>query len=177
MPTTAALTGLLPRRRQRAARAADDSDDEHVDISGLGDDDDELTHLDVRTRRRPARGAAARAKAVAANATASNKRSADGKQNAGDTRRVGTRKSTRTYGRLSDKENEEEEAEPEAAADAEGAEDNENEEDLPISEDSQMLVERVGEELKRATRKFQEVDKWSLEYENVIPTSSPGGAR
>lgn len=176
MPTTAALTGLLPRRRQRAARAADDSDDddEHVDISGLGDDDDELTHLDVRTRRRPARGAAARAKAVAANATASNKRSAGGKQNASDTGRVGTRKSTRTYGRVSDKENEEAEVE----AEVEAAGENENEsEDLPISEDSQMLVERVGEELKQAARKFQEVDKWSLEYENVIPTSSPGGAR
>lgn len=171
LPTTAVLTGLLPRRRQRNARAANDSDDEQVDLSGLGDDDDELTHLDVRARRRPARGAAARNQL--SNAAASNRR----RQN---NHGLATRKSTRTYGRLSDKENEEAAVggEEENADNAAGQT---VEEETPagdaVSEDSQMMVERMGEELKQAARKFQEVDKWSLEYEEAVPASSPNGAR
>jgi hypothetical protein len=45
-------------------------------------------------------------------------------------------------------------------------------------ENSQELEERVGRELKRAARKFEEVDKWELEFEEVTASSfSPKDAR
>jgi hypothetical protein len=34
------------------------------------------------------------------------------------------------------------------------------------------LEKRVGFELKRAARKFEEVDKWELEFEEVTASSS-----
>ena len=39
-------------------------------------------------------------------------------------------------------------------------------------ENSQELEERVGKELKQAAKKFQEVDKWELEFEEVTASSS-----
>jgi hypothetical protein len=40
------------------------------------------------------------------------------------------------------------------------------------------LEKRVGRELKVAARKFEEVDKWELEFEEVTAsTSSPKDAR
>jgi hypothetical protein len=40
------------------------------------------------------------------------------------------------------------------------------------------LEKRVGRELKAAARKFQEVDKWELEFEEVTASSSsPKDAR
>lgn len=39
-------------------------------------------------------------------------------------------------------------------------------------EDSQELEKRVGKELKMAAKKFQEVDKWEMEFEEVTASSS-----
>ena len=35
----------------------------------------------------------------------------------------------------------------------------------------------MGSELKQAARKFQEVDKWQLDFEEVTASSSPRDAR
>jgi hypothetical protein len=44
-------------------------------------------------------------------------------------------------------------------------------------ENSQELEKRVGHELKKAARKFEEVDKWELEFEDDTGSSSPKDAR
>lgn len=162
--TTADLTGMLPRRRHRNTRAdpftLSDSDEE-VDAAGLADDDDELSYLDVRTRRRPARPLS---RAGAVNQSATRGRSA---QRKGKTPASG-KPARRTYGRSSDKENQDD--------------DNENDNldagaDEDATETSEQMVARVGEELKDAARKFAEVDKWELEYEEMTQSSSPRDAR
>ncbi|KAK9779609.1 hypothetical protein AB5N19_12706 [Seiridium cardinale] len=167
--TTADLTGLLPRRRHKNARndpfAVDDSDDEEVDTAGLGNDEDELSYLDVRTRRRPARPLS---RAGTANQAATRAKSAQRKGKA-----PASSKPARTYGRSSDKENQQEEG------DREGEEGDASETGRPddVSENSEELVARVGVELKQAARKFAEVDKWELEFEEATQSSSPAGAR
>jgi hypothetical protein len=70
---------------------------------------------------------------------------------------------------LSDKENQDEDEDEEAV-------DRSNSPALD-QEDSQMMVARIGEELKNAVRKFQEVDKWELSFEERSRSSSPLGAR
>ncbi|KAI0481625.1 hypothetical protein F4859DRAFT_427096 [Xylaria cf. heliscus] len=163
--TTADLTGLLPRRRRRGARGDpfginEDESEPEVDISGLGDDD-ELAHLDVRTRRRPvSRVNAQNQAATKAHVSTRNK----DKPTHGSNKRI-----SRTYGRLSDKENSDQDED-------EGQDDN-NSPAESGEEDSQMLVERLGEELKTAVRKFQEVDKWELSFEERARSSSPLDAR
>ncbi|KAI1743620.1 hypothetical protein F4680DRAFT_351130 [Xylaria scruposa] len=162
--TTADLTGLLPRRRRRGADPfgidGDESEAE-VDISGLGENDDELAHLDVRTRRRPASRVNAQHQATGkARASARNKDKSTHDSN---------KRISRTYGRLSDKENHDQ--------DEDEANDGSNSVADLDEEDSQMLVERIGEELKTAVRKFQEVDKWELSFEERTRSSSPVDAR
>ncbi|KAI0841804.1 hypothetical protein F5Y06DRAFT_260460 [Hypoxylon sp. FL0890] len=172
--TTADLASLLPRRRRRNARADEDSEDE-VDISGLGDDDDdELSHLDVRARRHPARPGSrvGHSRNQNQNATARGRPASRGK--AKQTRNS-SRRATITYGRTSDKENQGEES---SSAD-EGEDDtlgptHTSQDD---EESSQAMVARMGQELKNAARKFQEVDKWQLDYEEMTQSSSPRDAR
>ncbi|GAW11240.1 hypothetical protein ANO14919_005820 [Xylariales sp. No.14919] len=166
--TTADLTGLLPRRRRRGARddlfgIDEDESEPEVDISGLGEGDDELAHLDVRMRRRPTSRAN-----IQNQATKKARVSTRNKDQAilGSGKRI-----SRTYGRLSDKENLEEEGN-----DDEGHVGSDSVPDLG-QESSQMLVERMGEELKTAVRKFQEVDKWELSFEERTRSSSPVDAR
>ncbi|KAI1302637.1 hypothetical protein F5Y03DRAFT_396393 [Xylaria venustula] len=166
--TTADLTGLLPRRRRRVAEddpfsIGEDESEPEVDISGLGERDDELTHLDVRVRRRPA--SRANAQNQATTRTRAPTRNKD-KAVPDLKKRI-----SRTYGRLSDKENNEDEDEGD-----EGDEGSNSVPDL-AEESSQMLVERMGEELKTAVRKFQDVDKWELSFEERTRSSSPVDAR
>ncbi|KAI1144480.1 hypothetical protein F5Y05DRAFT_364819 [Hypoxylon sp. FL0543] len=174
--TTADLASLLPRRRRRNATADDASDDE-VDISGLGDDDDELSHLDVRARRHPARpGSRARhSKNQNQNASARGRPASRGKAKQV---RSSSRRATITYGRSSDKENENQGEEESSSAD-EGGDDTlgPTHAGQGDEESSQAMVARIGEELKRAARKFQEVDKWQLDYEEMTQSSSPRDAR
>jgi hypothetical protein len=82
----------------------------------------------------------------------------------------------RTYGAqartASDKENEEEVDPDDSLGPLPDDEINES------PEDSQELEKRVGRELKAAARKFQEVDKWELEFEEITASSSsPKDAR
>ncbi|KAI1078457.1 hypothetical protein F5B20DRAFT_548212 [Whalleya microplaca] len=167
--TTAALTGLLPRRRRRHDRSdpfgIEDESDAEVDVSGLGADEDELSYADVRTRRRPVRPGS---RAGPSNQSKSRGRSGQ----RGKAKQTPVEASTpvvrRTYGRSSDKENQGEVDSEEGDAPA-GDEQSE--------ENSQELVARLGSELKDAKRKFQEVDKWELKYEEMTQSSSPSNAR
>lgn len=158
--TTADLASLLPRRRhkQTASNPFDIPSSDADDGSTLGNEDDELSYTNTRATR-------SKRSSRPADATSSGTK---GKHVAG------TGKVTRrTYGsRSSDKENQ---AEEEAAEDTAEAED--GNEELPVAETSQMMLARLGEELKNAAKKFKEVDKWELEFEEDNEPSSPVGAR
>lgn len=152
-------------------------------MSRLGSDDDELTHASLPSRAR--RNTRARSRSVAlpsrvrklkagANTKASAAAAASGA--AGAKRTYGSKRPATT----SDKENEpsgvsefvgdgdEEEADPDDSL-------------APIAdsveemEDSQELEQRVGKELKQAKRKFEVVDRWELEFEDVTASSDSRG--
>ncbi|TDZ60706.1 hypothetical protein CTRI78_v004796 [Colletotrichum trifolii] len=172
--TTADLTGLLPQKIYKKTRGGSDSEesDEDVDTSSLGEDDDELSYIGAHARSRRAlnRGSANRP-ASRGKATGSAT-----KAKATPTPRGG--RVSRTYGRrLSDKENDAEvdvEAEDEDGPDA-GAEGEDSfapADDTLVGEESSDPV-RNADELKQAVRKFKEVDRWELEFEEVTEGSSP----
>ncbi|KAI0386103.1 hypothetical protein F5Y04DRAFT_243360 [Hypomontagnella monticulosa] len=175
--TTADLAGLLPRRRRRNARPGDDEDDSEaeVDISGLGNDDDELSYMDVRARRHPARPGS---RAGNSNANSNSRNQNTSRARAGKAKETpsSNRRATITYGRTSDKENQGEEEEEEGSSETEIG-DEQAAADFTGGESSQDMVTRMGEELKNAARKFQEVDKWQLDYEEMTQSSSPRDAR
>lgn len=173
--TTADLTSLLPRRRHNASGRDDDDpfdlDSSDENVQSHDNEDDELSYADSRA-------AAARRRRAAALAQSTTNRGGKGKapasaENGG--------KKVRTYGsRNSDKENEEGD-EGEAAAELgseaeeeEEAEGDEAEQSLwEDAETSAMMEARMGEELKNAAKKFKEVDKWELSFEEVTESSSP----
>ncbi|KAK1727354.1 hypothetical protein CaCOL14_006433 [Colletotrichum acutatum] len=186
--TTADLTGMLPRRRSKKNRdpySVGGSEDEGGRNSDASQDDDELSYADTRTRSRRAkttplkRSTANRPPSRGGRATA-----AAGKAKPAA---PSTRASTRTYSRrLSDKENEGEgevggEAEAEGAEAETGAEPEagfEGDSFAPIRDDILESQEssdpaRSADELKKATRKFREVDRWQLEFEEMTEGSSP----
>ncbi|KAK1691381.1 hypothetical protein BDP55DRAFT_542498 [Colletotrichum godetiae] len=187
--TTADLTGLLPRRRAKKHRgdpySMDNSDDEEARNSDASQDDDELSYADTRTRSR-------RAKITPLNRSTANRPPSRGGRAAAAAGKAKaaaptTRASTRTYSRrLSDKENEGE-GEGEGNAEAEGAEAEigtepeagiEGDSFAPVRDDVLESQEssdpaRSADELKKATRKFREVDRWQLEFEEMTEGSSP----
>jgi hypothetical protein len=161
--STAQLQNLLPRRRRRPVRDVFEiaSSEDEVDASGLASDDDELSYLSVRTRtRRPTT-----LRRTPAPLTSKSKPGPKPKE-PGAKRTYGSRNNT-----TSDKENEE--IDPDDSL-APLPDDDEN----TSPENSQELEKRVGRELKEAARKFQEVDQWELEFEDVTASSSsPRDAR
>lgn len=162
--TTASLTGLLPRRRHRTRAEDETSSDAEVDGSGLAQDDDELSYLDTRPSRR-------RAKTTPKQAAATRPGSRGGRAAAAKTvSPVARRTVKRTYSRRSsDKEN--------------GSGDEGDETGLsPAPDDTfdggeEESAESVAEELKNAVKKFAEVDRWEMEFEEMTQSSSPSGAR
>ena len=161
--STAQLQALLPRRRRRGAtRDPFDiaSSEDEVDVSGLASDDDELTHSSVRAP--PRRSTLNR---LPAPLKKPSKAGAAAKAKAGE---------KKTYSRvnaISDKENEEHDPDDSLGPlpDEQGEEQTEN---------SQEMEKRVGKELKRAAKKFKEVDEWKLDFEdNTASSSSPRDAR
>jgi len=160
--STAQLQALMPRRRRRADRDPFDiaSSEDEVDASCLASDDDELSQLNARARTRRPTGIA--------RTPAPLKKKKPGPK----PKEPGAK---RTYGRAigtSDKENEGE-VDPDDSL-APLPDDGEN----AAEEDSQELEKRIGRELKRAARKFAEVDKWEMEFEDVTASSSsPRDAR
>lgn len=161
--STVQLQSLLPRRRRRTRDAfAIGSDDEAaVDVTGLASDDDELAHLRVRTRNNR------RTPAPSRKVT---KLKSKGKG-------TGSEASRRTYSarRDSNEENlEDEDVDPDDSLGPLRDNLSANE----SAENSQELEERVGKELKKAKRKFEDVDQWELEFEdNTASSSSQLGAR
>jgi hypothetical protein len=169
--TTADLTSLLPRRRTKASSRNTDTNDP-FDLDASEDDrydiaEDEPSYVDSRAARRrngqqPLSKSTSnrKAKGVEAGNGASKKRT------------------LRTYGSMNeDKENEEVEEEIVVGSGGgeaeEEEEEREQEQELP-EETSQMMLERLGEELQKAAKKFKEVDKWELSFEDVAESSSPG---
>ncbi|KAK4039929.1 hypothetical protein C8A01DRAFT_46658 [Parachaetomium inaequale] len=152
--TTADLTSLLPRRRHKASNRNNDSNDP-FDL----DASDEVSYADSRPARK-------RKDQQPLGKSTSNRK---GK---GTEARKG--RAVRKYGATNeDKENDEVEDEiVVASGEEEGGE--EAQEELPEEETSQMMVERLGEELQKAAKKFKEVDKWELSFEEVTQSSSPG---
>lgn len=156
--STAALQALLPRRRQRHRSALDVDSDNEVDVTSLGEHDDELTMtVAPNTRRQASIRTNSQTSVPPPKRTQKVKPSAKGK-------------GKRTYGRkpvatISDKENE---ADPDDSL-APVQDDASPEE--PRSENSSELEKRMGSELKQAARKFQEVDKWELDFEECEASS------
>ncbi|KAH9219882.1 hypothetical protein DL95DRAFT_330681 [Leptodontidium sp. 2 PMI_412] len=156
-------------RQEEAFDYDDDEDDFHPEdestplnlskTRNMTTDDDELSYLNVQARSR-------RHTSVRARTPAALKRG--GKLN----RPVPKPKDStvkRTYGSranaASDKENTVEVDPDDSLAPI-------PDDDPDDPENSQELEERVGKELKRAAKKFQEVDKWELEFEEVTASSS-----
>jgi hypothetical protein len=168
--STAQLQALLPQRRRRGPRDPFDvaSSEDEIDVSGLASDDDELTHSTIRAL--PSR------RSVVPRVPPSGK--ASRKTKATPVPKPGVRK---TYGArapvtTSDKENENENEEVDPDDSLAPLPD-----DAPVDgspENNQEMEKRVGKELKRAARKFEEVDKWELDFEEVTASSSsPKDAR
>ncbi|KAL1873972.1 hypothetical protein VTK73DRAFT_673 [Phialemonium thermophilum] len=158
--TSADLASLLPRRRHKHT----ESNPFDLTLSDESGSDDELSYRRSRSvsrARRPARPLG----------NASNSRAKERQVPA-------VQKSVRrTYGsHTSDKENQEAEEEIVVHPDGDDAAEDSESQELP-TETSEMMRERLGEELKNAARKFQEVDKWELEFEEDTQSSSPKDAR
>ncbi|KAK1251019.1 hypothetical protein MKX07_005574 [Trichoderma sp. CBMAI-0711] len=166
--TTADLTSLLPKRKYKKARdPLGLESDEELDTSGLGHEDDELSYLDTQTARRRKRGRPP---------TKGRSASRGGKRTASATRPA-------SYGHRSrhssDKEN--------ADVDGTGSENEGDEEggsrfiplaDNTFDEAARGSADAVStEELKQASNKFKEVDKWELDFEEVAEPSSPQDGR
>jgi ATP-dependent RNA helicase MRH4 len=159
--TTADLANLLPKRRYKKNR-------DSFDLSNDDETDDEQS--------RPSAGASLRR-----NGTRSQTRGAglEESNNALQPKQTPVRgrpglRSRSHARRSSDKENES------------GSDDEEQEEPsrfIPMPDDTfEGTTGRSTEvfstdELRRASKKFQEVDQWQLSFEEMAPTSSPKGAR
>ncbi|TLS24130.1 hypothetical protein PpBr36_08692 [Pyricularia pennisetigena] len=167
--TTAELTAMLPKRRQRTAR--DDQSDGEFDSTTVANEADELSYVEgsrARRARRPAGPLAGPNAPVArAQATKGHKRRA-----------------RRTYGSRatagSDKENQDGEGEGDTiqvAADEEYcSEDALADDTLDATEGHVELPGKLSEELQQAAQKFKEVDRWEMEFEEVTESSSPEAA-
>lgn len=171
MLSTAQLQALLPRRRLRTARDAFDIPSSEDEVAALNPEDDELSHISVRPRSR--RGVAMNRQPVAPlkKPAARGKQTTKGKEPMAAKRTYGSRKAPNPS---SDKENDGEGDVDDSLGpipdDPEGGD--------RESENSQEMEQRLGKELKRAARKFKEVDRWELEFEEITASSSsPKDAR
>jgi hypothetical protein len=172
--STIQLQALLPRRRRRPPLNTFDveSSEEEVDVSGLGSDDDELTHATVRTNRTTRSLAPHRV----------TKLKPGPKTNAAEQNKTGSKITYGARRTSSDKENEQDDNSGGRFEDPDEAEADPDDSLGPIAdtstENSQELEERVGKELKQAKRKFEVVDKWELDFEDMTGgSSSPRDAR
>jgi hypothetical protein len=158
--STAQLQALLPRRRRQTTRDPFDipTSEDEAEETNLASDEDELSHMNVRARNR---------RSVFARTPAPSKKVIKAKPPPKST----TKHTYASHANVaSDKENEDVDPDDSLAPlpddDGDGS-----------PENSQELEQRVGQELKKAARKFEEVDKWELEFEDVTGSSSPKDAR
>ncbi|KAK0748575.1 hypothetical protein B0T21DRAFT_356836 [Apiosordaria backusii] len=171
--SSADLASLLPRRKasskNRNRKSSNSADPFDLDDGGASEEE-----APPPTTRRAAK------KPLSKSASTANK----GKQKesaAGVADPKGKKKRVaRTYGSKvheQDKENDDDdndEMNGESIIVGSGSHEGEEEEDeLPEAETTQMLTERLGEELQKAVKKFKEVDQWELSFEEVSGSSSP----
>ncbi|KAL7923858.1 P-loop containing nucleoside triphosphate hydrolase protein [Trichoderma austrokoningii] len=177
--TTADLTSLLPKRRYKKQRdPLGLESDEELDTSGLGNGDDELSYLDTETARRrkrgrpPSRAASSRSasrvgraggssKQAGASIRSASRRHSSDKENAGD------------GGRGSGEDEDEDEEGEEGVSRFIPLADNTF--DGAAAEADAALADAA--ELKEASKKFKEVDRWELDFEEVAEPSSPQDGR
>lgn len=164
--TTADLTNLLPKRRCKRTRDELDLDSEGHDET---DEGDEPSYRDARPGRRKGNSRpSSRAGQLGANGVLKARQTV-----------VPVRRSARAAGktyrhRREDKENEEN------GSEGEGEGDNSRFQPLPDDTfDTASMAADVqnADELKKATKKFREVDQWELSFEEVAEPPSPQGAR
>lgn len=150
-PTTADLTNLLPKRRYKHNR-------EESDIDTEGEDGEDTRPRRGRGSRPPSRTTSRQGRNVL-----------KPKQTPISVRRS-ARTASKPYHHEEDKENESEEEQ-------------DNSQFQPLPDDTFDVGASVTEdiqnadELKRASTKFKEVDRWELSFEEVTEPSSPLGAR
>ncbi|KAK3333506.1 hypothetical protein B0T19DRAFT_418279 [Cercophora scortea] len=170
--TTADLTSLLPRRRHKVKPTTRRTTNDPFDLEDSTEEEeeennaaegDELSRAARRRRAQPLSKSTNRgtggSKSKAAAAAAEKQK----------------QKAVRTYGsRSSDKENEAGNGEIVVGSGGEEEEEQEEQEEEELDpETSVMMTKRLGEELKKAARKFKEVDRWELSFEEVVESSSP----
>lgn len=150
--TTADLEALLPRRRRKVRLGGEGSEDEEA---GADVDVYDISRQPLASRKKTERPLVGSSKA---NGAAPEMQTA-----------APTRKRRQTYGsRLFDKENTVEDDSIQVNGEASTPV-----EDSVFEPDATTASLDLGEELKAASRKFKEVDKWELEYEEVVESSSP----
>lgn len=151
--STADLEALLPRRRRKVRRGGEGSEE---DEAGSERDVYDIPSQPKASRKKATRPLAGSSKT---NGTAS----------AAKPTAVPTRKTRQTYGsRVFDKENTVEGDSIAVSGGASSPVDN-----SVFEADATTTSMDLGEELKTASRKFKEVDKWELEFEEVVESSSP----
>jgi ATP-dependent RNA helicase MRH4 len=173
--TTADLTNLLPKRHYQKKRdpLGLESDEEH-DTSGIGENEDELSYLDGRAARRK-RGGRATSRGGPSRSASRGGRTAQApkaKQTASGKKAA---RNAQTYSRRSsDKENENEEG---SGDDEEDQHENSRFQPLPDDTFGEGSAENAStpsaDELRQAAKKFKEVDRWELDFEEVTQSSSP----
>lgn len=153
--STADLAALLPRRRRKARRDGEGSENEE---SGS-----ERDVYDVANQPRPSRKRTARPMTgPSSKANQTNQAKA--------TAAPAKRSTRRTYGsRRFDKEN---------TIDGDAIEVDEDastplDDTIFDADRTESAPGELGEELRAASKKFKEVDKWELDYEEVVESSSP----
>lgn len=177
-PTTDALASLLPQRKsKRYAKKTTSDDPFDIDESDDANEDSELPTLakshSASVAKKKKQQQQQKEKAALSSKTASSNRK--GKEKAATPEKGKTR---RTYGsRASDKENEGDSII--VASEDDNDDGNENMEDEEEGGEegdaSQLHLEKFGEELHNAAKKFKEVDKYELTFEIVEPRSSSLG--
>jgi ATP-dependent RNA helicase MRH4 len=163
-PTTADLASLLPKRRYRRRQEEFDIDTDQEDDDDDDDDDDDVEQQGRSKRRRASRPPSRAASRQRPNVLKT-------KQMSGSVRRS-ARTASKTHRREEDKENE-----------SEDEQEQENSQFQPLPDDTFDAGTNIAadvqnaDELKTASRKFKEVDKWELSFEEVAEPPSPQGAR
>lgn len=168
--TTADLANLLPKRRHKKTRADAGSDEEGDEEEEEDADQQEEETVPVTCTRG---GRISRPPSRAASATGHKQQQAAAST---PTRGRTTRSASKhkTYGRRSsDKENHSDEDEEDDSQFQPLADDTFGDTTAAAAPPDFQSID----ELKRATKKFSEVDKWQLEYEEVAESFSPKDAR
>lgn len=153
--STADLAALLPRRRRKARR-----DNEGSENEGSGPEQDvyDVSNQPRTSRKKTAQPVSGRSS------------KADLTNQAKPAPAPARRSTRRTYGsRRFDKEDIVDGDAVEAGEDASTPLDD----TMFDADETEAAAEELGEELQAASKKFKEVDKWELDYEEVVESSSP----